>query len=97
MMRALETTTCILLFACLTVAQQAPASQSASQANSSSAAASQFDPLLQRYKAAYEHQNMDDLLGIWPSLKDDKKTMHKIKEQFDRADISAMKMTVPAR
>ncbi|HXM20436.1 MAG TPA: hypothetical protein VN948_04115 [Terriglobales bacterium] len=96
MSRIITLTSAVFLFAAVLLAQQAPASQpaSAGQADSQNADRDQIQKLLTRYQAAYEGRNMAELLAIWPSLQNDQKEQKKIKKEFDRADISSMKVVL---
>jgi len=86
----------ILVFAPLVFAQQAPASQPAPavQADSQNTDHDQIQKVLTRYQTAYETRNMAEMLTIWPSLQNDQKEQKKIKKEFDRADISEMKVVL---
>jgi hypothetical protein len=83
------------LFA-LMFAQQAPISQPApaAQADSKSADRDQIQGVLRRYQTAYQDQDMEELLAIWPGLQNDQKERKKYKKEFDRADITHMKVVL---
>ncbi len=55
---------------------------------------SSIDPVLRQYEAAYNHQNVDELLVVWPRLQNDKKSLKKIKDEFGRADISDVNVSL---
>ena len=77
------------------IAHQAPATSSSIDTHAEARTPSnpQIDELLERYEAAYDHRNMDELLAVWPSLRDSK-DFKKIKDQFDRADILSMQLNL---
>ena len=77
-------------------AQQAGNSQpsSAVQATAQTPDTSSSDTVLRRYEAAYGHQNLDELLAVWPSLQDDKKQFKKIKDVFGSASISDVNVSL---
>lgn len=69
---------------------QTSAAQSAPQGSDRSVA----DSLMNRYATAYNHRDVNELLAVWPSLQNDKKTFKKIKEEFSRADISEVNVSL---
>jgi hypothetical protein len=70
---------------------------SAAQATAQTSDRSAIDAVLKRYEAAYDHQNLDELLAVWPSLRNDKKGLRKIKDEFGRADVSEMNVSLQVR
>ena len=70
---------------------QAPSDQQAAAQNPDRSA---IDALLKRYATAYNHQSLDELLAVWPSLQNDKKTLKKTKDEFGRADVSEMNVSL---
>ena len=70
---------------------QAPSDQQAAAQNPDRSA---IDALLKRYAAAYNHQSLDELVAVWPSLQNDKKTFKKVKDEFSRADVSEMNVSM---
>ena len=95
----------IAIFECSVAAQQpdsAPSS-SASQAVGPPTKSSSVNAVLQRYAAgdilgryaaAYNHQNLDELLTIWPSAPNNKKQFRRIKDEFDRRTVSDMQVSI---
>lgn len=69
---------------------QAPSDQQAAAQNPDRSA---IDALLKKYATAYNHQSLDELTAVWPSLQNDKKTFKKIKD-FGRADVSEMNVSL---
>jgi hypothetical protein len=96
MSRTMALTFAAFLFAALMFAQQAPLSQPApaAQADSQSADRDQIQKVLRRYQTAYENQDMEELQAIWPGLQNDPKEQKKYKKEFDRADITHMKVVL---
>jgi len=86
----------VALFASTMLAQQTTPSQPApsAQTDSQSADRDQIQKVLKRYEMAYEGRNMAELQAIWPTLQNDQKEQKKIKKEFDRADISQMKLAL---
>jgi hypothetical protein len=80
-------------------AQQKAESQAASdqQAAAQNPDRSAIDALLKKYATAYNHQSLDELVAVWPSLQNDKKTFKKMKDEFGRADISEMNVSLQVR
>ena len=73
-----------------------PQSSSAAQGATEAPDSAAIDALLRRYEKAYNHQSMDELLAIWPDLKNDKKQLQKIKSEFG-PNISEMKVSMQAQ
>jgi hypothetical protein len=86
----------VAFFASTMLALQTTPSQPApsSQADSQSTDRDQIQKVLKRYETAYEGRNMVELQTIWPTLQSDQKEQKKIKKEFDRADISQMKVAL---
>lgn len=70
--------------------EASPAQQAAAQNPDRSA----INALLKRYATAYDHQSLDELLAVWPSLQNDKQIFKKIKHEFGRADVSEMNVSL---
>jgi len=81
-----------LTFASVMFAQQAPAV--GTRATPSNTDTKQFETVLTHYQAAYERQDIAELLAVWPTLPKDDKQFKKIKRQLERADISSVKLVV---
>jgi len=81
----------ILLCASVMLGQQTSTSTSAGDTTSNT---KQFEPVFTRYQAAYERQDISELLAVWPTLQKDEKEYKKIKKQLERADISSVKLVV---
>ena len=52
--------------------------------------------ILRRYESAYNHQNLEELLSVWPSAPNNKKQFQKIKDEFDRRVVSDMQVSMQA-
>jgi hypothetical protein len=74
-------------------AEASPAQQAATQNPDRSA----IDALLKRYATAYNHQSLDELVAVWPSLQNDKKAFKKTKDEFGRVDVSEMNVSLQVR
>jgi hypothetical protein len=96
MLRTIVLNAWILVIASQVFAQQAPTTQPApaTQADSQGSDRDQIQKLLTRYQTAYETRNMVEMQAIWPNLQTDQKEQKKIKKEFDRADISEMKVVL---
>src|SRR5215469_11366271 len=95
----------VAIFECSVAAQQPDRgpSSSASQAVGPPTESSSINALLQRYEAgyilgryaaAYNHQNLDELLAVWPSASSNKKQFQKIKDEFNRRTVSDMQVSM---
>jgi hypothetical protein len=81
-----------LMFASALLAQQTPAL--APRADSLRTGTKQFEPVFTSYQKAYERQDLRELLAVWPTLPRDAKQFKKIKQQFERADITHVRLVV---
>jgi hypothetical protein len=71
-----------------------PSSAAPAAANASAVDRISIEGVLRRYETAYNHQNIDELVAVWPGLQDDKKNFKKMKDEFGRADISDRKVSM---
>ena len=78
-------------------AQQAGDSQPASTAVDQTLERVSIEGVLRRYETAYDHQSIDELVAVWPSLQNDKKNLSKMKDEFGRADISDRKVAMEVK
>jgi hypothetical protein len=72
-------------------------SSSAAQAATAAPDRASIDSLLGRYEKAYDHQNIDELVAVWPTVRDEKKQFQKIKDEFGRADVSEINVSMEAK
>src|SRR5216683_3590508 len=80
-------------------AQQTGDSQPSSAAPAAANAVDRIsiEGVLRRYETAYNHQSVDELVAVWPSLQNDKKSFTKMKDEFGRADISDRKVSMEVK
>src|SRR5216684_1271844 len=92
-----------LSFGLLLPVTASTAQQTGSQPSSSAPAAANtlervaIEGVLRRYETAYNHQSVDELVAVWPSLQNDKKSFTKMKDEFGRADISDRKVSMEVK
>ncbi len=74
-----------------------PSSAAPAATNANTVDRISIEGVLRRYETAYNHQSVDELVAVWPSLQNDKKSFTKMKDEFGRADISDRKVSMEVK
>ncbi len=86
---------CLFVLVCLGTAQEAaPASPPTAPTAATQTDRAPIEAVLKSYVGANERRNMDDLLALWPELKNQQKEYKKIKGQFEDKQILSIKVTL---